>query len=37
MRKAEVMKILLYGCVTLTVGQVHFAELRTAFTKSSYY
>ena len=30
MRKAEVMETLLYGCVTWTLGQEHFAELRTA-------
>ena len=29
-RKAEVMETLLYGCVTWTLGQEHFAELRTA-------
>ena len=28
--KAEVMETLLYGCVTWTLGQEHFAELRTA-------
>ena len=27
MRKAEVMDPLLYGCVTWTLGQEHFAEL----------
>ena len=30
MLKAEVMETLLYGCVTWTFGQEHFAELRTA-------
>ena len=30
MLKAEVMETLLYGCVTWTLGQEHFAELRTA-------
>ena len=30
MLKAEVMVTLLYGCVTWTLGQEHFAELRTA-------
>ena len=29
MLKAEVMETLLYGCVTWTLGQEHFAELRT--------
>ena len=28
--KAEVMETLLYGWVTWTLGQEHFAELRTA-------
>ena len=28
--KIEVMETLLYGCVTWTLGQEHFAELRTA-------
>ena len=28
--KAEVMETLLYGCVAWTLGQEHFAELRTA-------
>ena len=30
MLKVEVMETLLYGCVTWTLGQEHFAELRTA-------
>ena len=30
MLKAEVMEILLYGCVMWTLGKAHFAELRTA-------
>ena len=30
MLKAEVMETLLYGCVTSTLGQEHFPELRTA-------
>ena len=30
MLKAEVMETLLYGCVTWTLGQEHFAELRTS-------
>ena len=30
MLKAEVMEVLLYGCVTWTLGKEHFAELRTA-------
>ena len=30
MLKAEVMETLLYACVTWTLGQEHFAELRTA-------
>ena len=30
MLKGEVMETLLYGCVTWTLGQEHFAELRTA-------
>ena len=34
--KAEVMETLLYGCVTWTLGQEHFAELRTANTTFSY-
>ena len=29
MLKAEVIETLLYGCVTLTLGKEHFAELRT--------
>ena len=29
MLKAEVMETLLYGCVTWTLGQKHFVELRT--------
>ena len=33
MLKAEVMETLLYGCVTWTLGQEHFAELRTAHHK----
>ena len=28
--KAEVMEILLYGCVAWTIGEEHFTELRTA-------
>ena len=30
MLKTEVMETLLYGCMTWTLGQEHFAELRTA-------
>ena len=30
MPKAEVMETLLHGCVTWTLSQEHFAELRTA-------
>ena len=30
LNKAEVMEILLYGCVIWTPGQEHFAEFRTA-------
>ena len=30
MLKAEVMETMLYGCVTWTLGQQHFAKLRTA-------
>ena len=30
MLKAEVMETLLYGCVSSTLGQEHFAELRSA-------
>ena len=30
MLKVEAMKTLLYGCLTWTLGQEHFAELRTA-------
>ena len=30
MLKAEVMETLLHGCVTWTLGQEHFADLRTA-------
>ena len=30
MLKAEVMDTLLYGCVTWTLWQEHFAEVRTA-------
>ena len=30
MLKAEVMEILLYGCVRWTLVKEHFAELRTA-------
>ena len=36
LNKAEVMEILLYGCVIWTPGQEHFAELRTANTTFSY-
>ena len=36
MLKAEVVETLLYGCVTWTLGQEHFAELRTAHHKSSH-
>ena len=30
MLKAEVMETLLYGCVTWTLGEEHFADLRSA-------
>ena len=33
MLKTEVMETLLYGCVTRTLGEDHFAELRTAHHK----
>ena len=33
MLKAEVIKTLLYVCLTCTLGQEHFAELRTAHHK----
>ena len=33
MLKAEVVETLLHGCVTWTLGQEHFAELRTAHLK----
>ena len=33
MLKTTVMETLLYGCVTETLGQEHFAKLRTAHHK----